>query len=116
MASGCVKNDVKIIILTQESMHESRLTPPHVRRHFLAPVGFTEILVGYARKSASALSNKTKTNKMIILGIWTRDIRNKCNLLMTQVNKILKNLESKKLIKAIKSVAVSSLYKIYMFM
>ena len=28
-------------------MHESRLTPPHVRRHFLAPVGFTDIPVGY---------------------------------------------------------------------
>lgn len=41
-------------------------------------------------------------------GIWTRDIRFKCNLLMTQVNKNLKNLESKKLIKAVKSVAVSS--------
>lgn len=46
-------------------------------------------------------------------GIWTRDIRNKCNLLMTQVNKILKNLESKKLIKAIKSVAASK-KKVYM--
>ena len=30
-------------------MHEGRLTPPHVRRHFLAPVGFTGITVGYAR-------------------------------------------------------------------
>ena len=30
-------------------MHESRLTPPHVRRCFLAPVGFTEISVGYAK-------------------------------------------------------------------
>ena len=29
---------------------ESSYTP-HVRRHFLAPVGFTEIPVGYARKS-----------------------------------------------------------------
>lgn len=40
-------------------------------------------------------------------GIWIRDIRFKCNLLLTQVNKILKNLETKKLIKAVKSVAVS---------
>ncbi|XP_060601610.1 DNA-directed RNA polymerase III subunit RPC6-like [Ruditapes philippinarum] len=40
-------------------------------------------------------------------GIWIRDIRFKSNLLLTQVNKILKNLESKKLIKAVKSVAVS---------
>ena len=30
-------------------MHESRLTPPNVRRYFIASVGFTEILVGYAR-------------------------------------------------------------------
>lgn len=40
-------------------------------------------------------------------GIWTRDIRFKCNLMMTEVNRILKTLESKKLIKAVKSVAVS---------
>ncbi|XP_060068426.1 DNA-directed RNA polymerase III subunit RPC6-like [Ylistrum balloti] len=46
-------------------------------------------------------------------GIWIRDIRYKCNLLLTQVNKILKNLESKKLIKAVKSVAASK-KKVYM--
>lgn len=40
-------------------------------------------------------------------GIWIRDIRVKSNLIMTQLNKILKNLENKKLIKAIKSVNVS---------
>ena len=36
-----VQNDVKIVIMT--SMHESRLTP------LLAPVGFTEIPIRYAR-------------------------------------------------------------------
>ncbi|XP_050015566.1 DNA-directed RNA polymerase III subunit RPC6 [Alexandromys fortis] len=41
-------------------------------------------------------------------GIWSRDIRYKSNLPLTEINKILKNLESKKLIKAVKSVAVSS--------
>ena len=41
-------------------------------------------------------------------GIWTRDIRFKCNLMMTEVNRILKTLESKKLIKAVKSVAVGT--------
>ena len=46
-------------------------------------------------------------------GIWTREIRYKCNLMMTEVNKILKNLESKKIIKAVKSVAASK-KKVYM--
>ncbi|XP_028398560.1 DNA-directed RNA polymerase III subunit RPC6-like [Dendronephthya gigantea] len=46
-------------------------------------------------------------------GIWIRDIRYKCNLQLTQVNKILKTLESKKLIKAIKSIAASK-KKVYM--
>ncbi|XP_077987941.1 DNA-directed RNA polymerase III subunit RPC6-like [Glandiceps talaboti] len=46
-------------------------------------------------------------------GIWIRDIRYKSNLLLTQVSKILKNLESKKLIKAIKSVGASK-KKVYM--
>ena len=34
---------------------------------------------------------------------------------MTQVNKIVKNLESKKLIKAVKSVAVSTTEKLFFF-
>ncbi|KAF0036941.1 hypothetical protein F2P81_009815 [Scophthalmus maximus] len=46
-------------------------------------------------------------------GIWSRDIRFKSNLPLTEVNKILKNLESKKLIKAVKSVAASK-KKVYM--
>ncbi|XP_013067166.1 DNA-directed RNA polymerase III subunit RPC6-like [Biomphalaria glabrata] len=47
-------------------------------------------------------------------GIWTRDIRIKSNLKNIQVlNKILKNLESKKLIKAVKSVNASK-KKVYM--
>lgn len=45
--------------------------------------------------------------KIHFAGIWIRDIRFKSNIQMTQVNKIVKNLESKKLIKAVKSVAVS---------
>ena len=36
-------------------MHESCLTPSHVRQHFLAPVWFTKILIGYARKRNDAL-------------------------------------------------------------
>ena len=39
-------------------------------------------------------------------GIWARDIRFKSNLSLTQLNKILKALEGKKLIKAVNSVAV----------
>ncbi|EDW67293.1 DNA-directed RNA polymerase III subunit RPC6 [Drosophila virilis] len=46
-------------------------------------------------------------------GIWIRDIRMKSNLNMTQLNKILKNLETKKLIKAVKSVNASK-KKVYM--
>ncbi|XP_026682972.1 DNA-directed RNA polymerase III subunit RPC6-like [Diaphorina citri] len=42
-------------------------------------------------------------------GIWMRDIRFKSNLMPTQLNKILKQLETKKIIKAVKSVAVSQL-------
>lgn len=48
-------------------------------------------------------------------GIWIRDIRFKSNLLMTQLNKILKSLENKKLIKAVKSVNVSSYYNKLIF-
>lgn len=47
---------------------------------------------------------------LFLTGIWSRDIRYKSNLPLTEINKILKNLESKKLIKAVKSVAVSILW------
>jgi len=42
-----------------------------------------------------------------------RDIRFKSNLLLAQVNKILKNLEGKKLVKSVKSVAAAK-KKVYM--
>jgi DNA-directed RNA polymerase III subunit RPC6 len=46
-------------------------------------------------------------------GIWIKDIRTKSNLVQTQLNKILKNLENRKLIKAVKSVNASK-KKVYM--
>ncbi|ELT94539.1 hypothetical protein CAPTEDRAFT_19562 [Capitella teleta] len=46
-------------------------------------------------------------------GIWIRDIRTKSNLPMTAVNKLVKSLESKKVIKAVKSVSASK-KKVYM--
>lgn len=46
-------------------------------------------------------------------GIWIRDIKIKSNLIQTQISKILKKLESKKLIKSVKSVQASK-KKIYM--
>ncbi|CAG9821552.1 unnamed protein product [Phaedon cochleariae] len=46
-------------------------------------------------------------------GIWIRDIRFASNLNMTQLNKVLKSLETKKIIKAVKSVSASK-KKVYM--
>lgn len=46
-------------------------------------------------------------------GIWIRDIRHKSNLMMTKLNKVLKSLETKKLIKAVKSVSAIK-KKVYM--
>ncbi|XP_030052100.1 DNA-directed RNA polymerase III subunit RPC6 isoform X3 [Microcaecilia unicolor] len=47
-------------------------------------------------------------SSVLSAGIWSRDIRYKSNLPLTEINKILKNLESKKLIKAVKSVAADA--------
>ena len=38
------------------------------------------------------------------IGIWTRDLRHRCNLQQPQIKKIVKVLESRKLIKSVKSV------------
>lgn len=43
-------------------------------------------------------------------GIWIRDIRNKTNLMLQPLNKILKSLESKQKIKSVKSVLVCVFY------
>lgn len=41
------------------------------------------------------------------LGIWVREIRTKANLPHAHLNKLLKNLEQRKLIKSVKTVGVS---------
>ncbi|CAG0921883.1 unnamed protein product [Notodromas monacha] len=46
-------------------------------------------------------------------GVWLRDLRNASNLALTQVTKLLKSLEGKKLVKAIKSVSAAK-KKVYM--
>lgn len=48
-------------------------------------------------------------------GIWNREIRNQTKLPMNQMTKVLKNLETKKIIKAVKSVTASKkkLYMLY---
>ncbi|XP_022646169.1 DNA-directed RNA polymerase III subunit RPC6-like isoform X2 [Varroa destructor] len=48
-------------------------------------------------------------------GIWVRDIRSFSGLVLPQLNKVLKNLETKKLIKVVKSVSASKkrLYMLY---
>jgi DNA-directed RNA polymerase III subunit RPC6 len=46
-------------------------------------------------------------------GIWSRDLRFKSNLNMTLLNKVLKSMEGKKLIKSVKSVSASR-KKVYM--
>ena len=66
------QHDVKTCKITSKPhnqrpdiMHKSSYTPwcktvPGVRRYFLAPVGFMEILVGYAGKDLSALVKSRK--------------------------------------------------------
>lgn len=46
-------------------------------------------------------------------GIWNREIRNRSNLSMTVLNKVIKSMEGRKVIKAVKSVAASK-KKVYM--
>lgn len=47
-------------------------------------------------------------------GIWIRDISTKTNVRSVALNKALKNLESKKLIKSVQSVGATSKKKVYM--
>ena len=47
------------------------------------------------------------------MGLWTKDLKIRSNLQQPQINKMLKALEQRKLIKALKSVA-SSNRKVYM--
>lgn len=41
-----------------------------------------------------------------LIGIWTADLKKRTNLQQPQVNKALKNLESRSLVKAVKTVTV----------
>ncbi|XP_058790129.1 probable DNA-directed RNA polymerase III subunit RPC6 [Phymastichus coffea] len=69
-------------------------------------------------RAAKGADNEEKVVYTIIeeagnKGIWVKDIRFKSNLAPTQLTKILKSLDTKKLIKAVKSVAASR-KKVYM--
>jgi len=76
-----------------------------------------------ARNSANLEKIKGATNEETIIyriieesgtrGIWVRDIRTQSNLPQAQLNKVLKNLEARKLVKSIKSVGAAR-KKIYM--
>ena len=46
------------------------------------------------------------------MGIWTRDIKNRTGMQQAMINKILKRLESKRLVKSVKSIA-SKTRKLY---
>ena len=77
----------------------------------------------YRLKSASASSSiKGDQEEKIVYkiiedagnkGSWIRDIRQKSNLVQTQLNRVLKALENKKLIKVVKSVNATR-KKVYM--
>lgn len=79
---------------------------------------------GKAPKKTTALPNNADNEEKIVYGlieeggnkgVLVKDIRTKSNLNITQLNKIFKNLESKKLIKGVKSVNVSYLKEIFLF-
>ncbi|CAG0883286.1 unnamed protein product, partial [Darwinula stevensoni] len=75
----------------------------------------------YRQKAATVLKGGENEEKIVYQliseagnkGIWIRDIRLKSNLALTHVNKVLKALEGRKLIKAVKSVSASK-KKVYM--
>ena len=46
----------------------------------------------------------SQTRVLHCTGLWTKDMKHKTNLQQTQVTKILKQLESRNLVKAIKPV------------
>ena len=79
-------------------------------------------LIYKAKKDSGSTNIKGDQEEKIVYGIieesgnkgsWIRDIRFKSNLVPTQLNKVLKALENKKLIKAVKSVNAAK-KKVYM--
>ena len=66
LSKHLAETDVKMMSRHQnhhtDVMQVSRFTPPHVRRHFLAPVGFKEIPVGNARKFFLTLIHDTENS------------------------------------------------------
>lgn len=87
-------------------------TPSYHPHHVRAP----RFMQSQPHRNPFSISLSLKHNVCLIrsqcfcfcfhVGIWIRDIRMKSGLVLTSLNKILKSLESKKLIKAVKSVSV----------
>lgn len=74
-----------------------------------ADAGASGISSGTIEEKAVYNVIKNSGNK----GIWNKDIRTQTKLPLTQLSKVLKSLETRKLIKAVKSVAASK-RKVYM--
>lgn len=81
-------------------------------------------MVYRAKSSSSDVNRGTGDEEQVVYlivqasgnkGIWLRDIRIRSNLSTTELNKVIKSMESKKIIKAVKSVSASKkkLYMLY---
>lgn len=87
----------------------------------LASKGKTHIVRSVNKKDQKAVKGMTQEERHVYnvirdagnKGIWTRDIRYSCNLQMPALNKLLKSMETRRLVKSCKSV-LQSKKKVYM--
>jgi DNA-directed RNA polymerase III subunit RPC6 len=119
---GISNDDIKSHLPTIELAIQCGAVNKLIQQEMLDVLKKGEILIYRLKSKKSSAPTGMDDEERIIYniieeggctGVWVRDIRNKSNLIMTQLNKILKNLENRKLIKAIKSVNASK-KKVYM--
>mmetsp|Transcript_31263 Transcript_31263/g.47290 ORF Transcript_31263/g.47290 Transcript_31263/m.47290 type:complete len:314 (-) Transcript_31263:1536-2477(-) len=104
---------VRLVPIINELMKSSRLIMSKVGDELFYSLVAEEVASKFTGLDVSARMVYQLIEKAGNVGIWTKDIRNQTNIQQQALNKIFKALESRRLIKPVKSVSSKKVYMLY---
>lgn len=104
---------VRLVPIINELMQTSRLIMSKVGDELFYSLVAEEVASKFSGLDVSARMVYQLIEKAGNVGIWTKDVRNQTNIQQQTLNKIFKALESRRLIKPVKSVSSKKVYMLY---
>mmetsp|Transcript_31837 Transcript_31837/g.46950 ORF Transcript_31837/g.46950 Transcript_31837/m.46950 type:complete len:314 (+) Transcript_31837:121-1062(+) len=104
---------VRLVPIINELMQSSRLIMSKVGDELFYSLVAEEVASKFSGLDVSARMVYQLIEKAGNVGIWTKDVRNQTNIQQQTLNKIFKALESRRLIKPVKSVSSKKVYMLY---